>query len=198
MKIMRPDIPTGSKGVWRIERFVVDEMAAALERIRMFSSLGRGCPVGEYTRLMNGRGIVMSDTPDELRDCVEPIYEARGDCLLNGLGLGVILHNMAVKQEVKTVTVVELSQDVIDLVGPYYLAQPYGHKIKIICADALTWKPPKGKRWSVVWHDIWNDIREDNLPEMHTLHRKYGRRCDWQGSWCRYDCERQKAGITEW
>jgi hypothetical protein len=34
-----------------------------------------------------------------------------------------------------------------------------------------------------VWHDIWLDLCTDNLEGMGKLHRKYGRRTDWQGSW---------------
>jgi len=51
--------------------------------------------------------------------------------------------------------------------------------------DCFTWKPPKGERWNVVWHDVWDTICTDNLPEMSKMHRRFGRRCDWQGSWCR-------------
>lgn len=183
-------VPEGQKGVWTVEKFTVSKEDESLERIRAFSNMGRWCPAGEYTRLMRDRVVMMSDTPDELADHWEPVWQAKGACLLNGLGLGVVLHNMAIKSEVDSVTVVEICQDVIDLVGPYYLAQPYGHKINIICANALEWKPPKGMRYDVVWHDIWAMICETNLPEMHRLHRRYGRRCDWQGSWCRYECER--------
>jgi hypothetical protein len=35
----------------------------------------------------------------------------------------------------------------------------------------------------VAWHDVWANICEDNLPLMARLHRRYGRRVNWQGSW---------------
>ena len=60
--------------------------------------------------------------------------------------------------------------------------------------DALQFMP-RGMKFTVVWHDIWNHICSDNLPDMHKLHRKYGRRTDWQGSWARHLCERQ---MREW
>jgi hypothetical protein len=34
----------------------------------------------------------------------------------------------------------------------------------------------KGKRYDMVWHDIWDDICSDNLEGMAKLHRKYGDR----------------------
>jgi hypothetical protein len=88
----------------------------------------------------------------------------------------------AKRYAVDKVTVIENSPDVIALVGPT-LTERYGDRLEIIEADAFTYKPPKGIRYSVVWHDIWPDLCEDNLKTMGTLHRRYGKRCDWQGSW---------------
>jgi hypothetical protein len=58
-------------------------------------------------------------------------------------------------------------------------------RLTIHHGDALTYKWPVGTRWTVAWHDIWDTICEDNLPDMNRLHRRFGRRVDWQGSWCR-------------
>ena len=76
----------------------------------------------------------------------------------------------------------------IKLIAPHY----NDPRLEIIHADAFEWKPPKGVRYNCVWHDIWDYICTDNLPEMHKLHRKYGRRCDYQESWCRSVCEYEK------
>lgn len=93
-----------------------------------------------------------------------------------------------------SVTVIERSPDVIALVGEYY-KKKYGNRLNIINADAFTWKPPKNKVYDVVWHDIWDSISGDNLPEMHKLHRRYGRHARWQASWCRYRCEQQNRNF---
>ena len=193
------DIPEGQSGNWHIERFEVSEEAASLERLRSAFNPGRRMPVpvGQYTRLMyeapnRMRTLVMSDTPAEISDHLEPIYRAKGQVLVNGLGLGVVVKAMLEKPEVKSLTVIEFSPDVIALVGDYYVAQ-YGDRLEIVNADAFTWQPPRGVRYTIVWHDIWNHICSDNLPEMHRLHRKYGRRTDWQGSWCRAECEYQRG-----
>ena len=179
------NVPVGTLGHWRVERFSVSEEEAARERLRAFCSRdGRCVPVGEYTRLMRGRAIVMSDTPDEIRDHLRPIHKATGQCLVNGLGLGVVVQAMLANDRVECVTVVEKSLEVIALVGVYYEAV-FGSRLSLVHGDAFTWKPPRCTRYSVVWHDIWDTICLDNLPEMATLHRRYGRRCDWQGSWCR-------------
>ena len=89
---------------------------------------------------------------------------------------------------VDSVTVIEKSQDVIALVWPTYASHP---NMKLIHADAFDWKPPKGKRYTVIWNDIWDDICGDNYEEMKRLTRKYGKRCDWQDCWCKSETKRQ-------
>lgn len=176
-------LPEMQRGNWKIEHFVVDRTD--------FHSLirGRGVPVGgKYTRVMRGGTLVMSDTPAEQRDHYAAVRAATGNCLLNGLGLGMVLKNILLKPDVTKVTVVEISKTLIDMVSPHYVDP----RVSFICADALKYKPPKGERYNMVWHDIWDYICADNLPEMTRLHRKYGRRTDWQGSWCKRECQRNR------
>lgn len=100
------------------------------------------------------------------------------------MGLGFIASEIAKKEEVNHITIVEINGDVIRLVAPT-LQERLGDKITIIHEDAFTYKPPKGIRYGAVWHDIWDGICSDNLEGMKKLHRKYSRFCDWQGSWGR-------------
>jgi hypothetical protein len=188
------NIPEGESGPWKVSRFEVTAEAAAIERARAmfsFSSRGRGVPEGTYTRLTRNGNTIMSDTPDEIRDHREAIRRASGHCLVNGLGLGMVASAMLAKPEVEHVTVIELSEDVIKLVGTH-LQERFGDRLTIIQADAYEYKPPKGEKYDVVWHDIWDDLCTDNLEGMHKLHRKYGRRAVWQGSWSRELCEYHK------
>lgn len=177
------DLPEIKNGLWRVEKFTVDRPD--------FHSMvrGRGVPVGEtFTKLMRGGTLVMSDTPAEMRDHSGAVREAKGSCLLNGLGIGMVLKNVLLKPEVIDVTVVEISQELIDLISPFY-SDP---RVTYVCCNAFDYKPPKGKRYQMVWHDIWDSICADNLPEMEKLHRKYARRTDWQSSWARYECRRYR------
>lgn len=177
-------LPDAERGPWRLEKFTIDKHDAAMA---LFSYKGRAPDAGTYTRLMRGHTVVMSDTPAEKRDHVDPVLKADGHILLNGLGIGMVLNACLKKPTVTKATVIEISQDLIDIVGPHYLKD---ERVEIIRANALTYSPPKGVRYGMVWHDIWDNICPDNLPDMHKLHRKYGRRCGWQGSWARWQCER--------
>lgn len=175
-------VPEGTKGNWRVERFEVSKHDADFENMRAMFGGGRHIRPGIYTRLMRGHTVVMSDTPAEKRDHYWPVHVANGHCLLNGLGLGMVLNAMLMKPTVTKVTVVELSKDVIDLVGPHY-QNLYGNMLEIVNADAFTYKPT-AKSYGVVWHDIWDGICSDNLESMTKLKRKYGRRAEHQGCWC--------------
>lgn len=155
------------------------------------SSSTRYIKAGIYKRLRRNGVVVMSNTPVEIDDCIHFIHIAKGNILINGLGLGVVLRELLNKEDVKSIIVIEKSEDVIKLVVPFYKDK----RLTIINADALEWKPPKGQRYDFVWHDIWDDICDDNLKEMEKLHRKYSKKTDWQDSWCKKLCKKLKRSA---
>jgi len=178
------DVPDGKSGDWSVETLIVPDNDLS-QLISMFKT-GRSVPGGTYKRLVRHGTTVMSNTPDEIRDFMGFVYRAKGSILVNGLGLGVLLKALLARPEVTDVTVVEKSEDVIKLVAPTYTTDS---RVTIIHADAFEYKPPKDKSYNAVWHDIWDYICGDNVDEMKKLHRKYGRKADYQASWCRYQCE---------
>lgn len=191
---VKVDVPEGESGDWKIERFTVSNEDIVVHNIRCSFKAGMGgrtMEAGTYTKLTRNGAVIMSDTPAEIADhSYFARSRAKGHVLINGLGLGWIVEVLLQKKEVKTITVIEKSKDVIDLVKQHYYDKcPKDKHLIIVHADALEYKPEKGQRYDAVWHDIWDNICADNLEDMKTLHRKYGRRTDWQGSWCRYQCE---------
>lgn len=171
--------PNGKSGKWEISDIEVSKFESMMSGMR---SAVHYCPAGTYKRLTCGGGIVMSNTPMELRTNAQFVRRAKGHVHINGLGLGVVLLAVLLKPEVESVTVVEKSEDVINLVAPSFA---HFAKLTIIQGDALEYKPPSKKKFGAVWHDIWNDICGDNLEDMKLLHRRWGRRTEWQGSWSR-------------
>ncbi len=189
--IPKSTVPAGKCGTWCIEKFTVTEEEAKFQNIRAafsFSFRGLYIKSGDYTRLIHNGQVIMSDVPSEIKDHIGFVHRATGNVLINGLGLGLCLAGVLQKPDVKFVTVIEIDPDVIALVGHHF----QDIRVSIVNADALEFKPVKGEYFNTVWHDIWPNICADNLEEMKKLHRKYGRRCDWQGSWCRAQCERQR------
>jgi hypothetical protein len=210
-------VPPQQRGRWIIERFAVDKHAAMVEQLRATLNrdtwAARGAPPllpGEYTRLVRlgahaksealmpddpwrERQVIMSDTPGERLDHLPFVLRAGGYVLINGLGLGMALHACLVNSKVRHTTVIEIDADVIAMVEPHYRALFPRASFEVIHADAFTWQPPKGRRYGAIWHDIWPDKSPDNLSEMARLHRKYGRRTSWQGSWGHADCLAMRA-----
>lgn len=167
-------IPEGKSGEWEVNKVTVSEDVGLYNlRLMRDGHPQRIVPPGEYTRLVKGNTLIMSDTPAEAHEHFSAWSRARGRVLINGLGLGFFLAALLRKPEVSQITVIEKSQDVINLVGSYFT----NHKVEIVNADAFTWQPPAGARYGFVWHDIWNEIFEDNKEEMAHLRKKYGRRC---------------------
>jgi hypothetical protein len=183
-------VPEGKSGDWKISKVTVSQEDADIDKLRALFNPQRAfryCPAGEYTRLSCNGAIIMSDTPDEVRDHMPMIHEAKGNILIMGLGVGLILQACLRKPEVKHATVIEQSADVINLVATHYLKMFGTDRLSIINADALTWKPPEGVRYNAVWHDIWDSICGGNLPDMKRLQNRYKKISDWQGIWCYRD-----------
>lgn len=189
-------VPVGELDGVRVERFVIPEHS--FENLYNAIHGGRDSRPGEYTRLLVDGRLWMSDVDAEWRDHLEAVWRIRQPetrrVLINGLGLGMVVQAALDQPHVEHVDVVELDRRVVDLVGPHYLKDP---RVTIHHADAYTVTWPANTRWDVAWHDVWKDMNQDNLPLMAKLHRRYGRRVGWQGSWGKeqleYDRRRDRS-----
>ena len=173
------NVSEGTSGKWAVQKFIVHENDPGL---LYYAIHGRPVSPGTYTKLVSRDSYdpVMSDTPAEVSDHFPIIHRATGRCLINGLGLGVVLKALLNQPSVTHVDVVEIEQDVINLVWPTYQNDS---RACLHHADAFTINWPKGTRWDCAWHDIWPSICTDNLPEITRLKRKYASRVAWQGAW---------------
>jgi spermidine synthase len=194
-------IPEGEKGRARVKHVGVSASDSALTGIRALVSGRPGEVVreGTYAQLFVDGQLVMSDTQMERRSNLGVIWNARGDVLIAGLGLGMIVVPLLAGPDVTSVTVIEQCKDVIDLVEPHVrraAGKNAPSKLAVIEADIFEWKPPKGQKWDCIYFDIWADICTDNLDDMAKLHRRFGRRKNpggWMGSWKQDDLKRVRA-----
>ena len=104
------------------------------------SAILSGINPGNYVRLLHKGECVMSDTYMEKRTNSSFCANAYGDVLVGGLGIGMILMAIHDNEAVKSITVLEKHQEVIDMIAPQL---PLNDKVKIICADVFEWKPEK-------------------------------------------------------
>jgi hypothetical protein len=188
-------VPEGKSGDWEVRNITAPR---PWRNPRWERSIGivRRVPRGMYTALVHKNSIVMSDTPDEIRDHLPAIEKAQGEVLVTGLGLGVVVQAMLRKPEVTNVTVLEKSPAGITLVAPHY-QQQFGARFAVIHADAFTWQPPQGSRYAVVWHDIWTYFLPENLIQMDMLEQHYQPVADWQGFWGKELSERIRTAETK-
>jgi hypothetical protein len=188
-------IPSGAIGVAKVEHVVVSKQDADRYNLNPRRSRDQILP-GTIAILTVDGQVMMSDTDMEKRSNTEFLHRAKGDVLVTGLGIGMILIPVLQKQGVTSVTVIEKYQDVVDLVLPAILKAVPDAKLTVIVQDALTWKPKDlpCTHYDVVYHDIWPTITGDNVPEMTLLKRRYARRLakgGWQGCWQEYRCREE-------
>jgi hypothetical protein len=185
------------------EHFMVDIFEVTPEEVQMcrlrdaFNGRGEyyGFEPGAYARLSHrvngGRGAtMMSDTWMEQRSNMEFCNQAKGDVLVAGLGIGMVLLAVQANPEVDRIVVVEKEQEVIDLVEPQL---PLNKKVIIVNDDIFEYHPQH--KFDTIYFDIWDGISADNLPDMRRLHRKaskWRKEGGWVGSWRREECRRLK------
>lgn len=129
-------------------------------------------PLGFFTEnfpfpaVLEGGNEWMTLTPVDLDTCDFAIEKAHGKVVTFGLGLGYFAYMASEKEEVESVTVVELSKDVIRLFEKYLLPQMKNeHKIKVINSDAFEYaeKILPQENFDLAFVDTWRDA-SDGAP----------------------------------
>lgn len=197
LRKMHDFVPVGSVGSARVTHEEVSDHAAMMAALR-----GNLLSPGVVTCLYVGGRLWMSDGDNEHRTNIGFSVSANGDVLIAGLGIGYILRAIVDEKDsvnevawdrmlrgkrpkVRSITVVERSQDVIDLIAPLFPT------VNVICADIFEWRPEKGVKYDTIYFDIWPDMCVDNLKGMATLHRRFGGSLNransyaWMESWGR-------------
>lgn len=179
---------------YKIDRIVLNDYEVEYEQIKSKlqneSWLTDGLKSNfEYVRLIKkGKGVMMSDTPMERNTNRNFIKKANGDVLIFGLGLGTIILPLLDATEVKSITVVELYQDLIDVVYPILKRRDKSNKLTVVQGDCFEYHNvlPK-KMFDCVYGDIWISICVDNYDEMKLLTKNWKYRINRNNSDCFID-----------
>jgi SAM-dependent methyltransferase len=107
----------------------------------------------------------MSVTPNEVYTMADAISNAKGKVLTLGCGMGYFAYMASLKNEVESVTIIEIEQDIIDLFEKHILPQfQHKDKINIIKADAVEYMQElTDGEFDYCFADIWIGI-EDIAP----------------------------------
>ena len=163
-----------------ISKISLTEEEVYLERMRNFRNyfMVAGLKANfEYVKLFRKKdGIWMSDTPMERNSNKNFIQNANGDVLIFGLGLGLIVFPLLQNESVKSIKVVELNQEIIDLVSPYIKAKDTHNKFSVVQGDAYEHHKIDNQKYDCVYGDIWRDISTDNYEGMKTLTKNWKNR----------------------
>ena len=207
-KDFQVDYPESSVGAFSIEHFTIDEFDEKRLSIIHSDGVNRDPGCGEFRRLVEtslgigfdgaNREVWMSDTRAEILEHMPfiskiPVINPER-ILVNGLGLGLVVHAALKSPQVRHIDVVEHNPQVIELVGP--LLNGNG-RVTVHHGDAydMTW--PDGTHWDMAWHDIWPTIDDENLPGMKKLRSRYRKAVDWQGFWQMKGCLKMAKIIRQ-
>jgi spermidine synthase len=122
----------------------------------------------------------MSITPHEIESQELGCDRAFGHTVIMGLGMGWIAANVAMREEVTRVTVIELDPDVIALIdGMDCFATLPGDaraKVHIVHGDALQWRPATaGDAVDFLFADIWLTLDEQTtVDEVRRMQANIG------------------------
>ena len=118
-----------------------------------------------YFALMKDDVVWMSTDPNEIITMNPYIQKAHGDILVMGLGLGYYPFMTALKDDVKSITIIEKDPKVIDIFKKYILPKLNINKpFNIIQDDAFSFiKKNDVYKYSYIFMDIWHNA-EDGLP----------------------------------
>lgn len=119
----------------------------------------------------------VSVCPSETSSMQDGIDKAHDRCLVLGLGLGYFPFMISQKDNVKSITIVELSSEIIQIFNECILPQiPNKSKIKVVQADALEYmNNVQDGEFDYCYADIWEnqfdgaDCYEKILPHENRL-----------------------------
>lgn len=102
------------------------------------------------------------------------IDTAKGDVIIFGLGLGLILFPLLEDSEITSITVIDNSIDIIDNIGPIIKNYDVNDKLTIIQGDAFTYYQQLNEtKFDVMYFDYWNIVDSTIQTDMETLKELY-------------------------
>ena len=163
---------TGRKGKYALkfidyapyQLFAYDDIK--INGYKEYSQIGYFDHKFSYLALTEGNNIWMSLNPNEIETMKPYINKAKGNVLVLGLGMGYVPFMLSLKNCVKSITIIEKDQEIINLFNELiYPSFVNKEKIKIIKGDAIEFarKNQKEGTYDYIFADLWHDP-EDGLP----------------------------------
>jgi spermidine synthase len=180
-----------------MDRYIVDKFTLTdyqLEEIKnqwhpkRFEKYGDSLIVGkEYVILYDKSQskVMMTNNEFEMITNQKFIDNAKGDVIIFGLGIGLILYPLLQDDGIKSITIIEVDKDLIDETFPIILNSDTKSKLSIINCDAFQYEDDK--KYDTIYFDIWPLINEEAFKEMKVLSERFSKNLNeggWMDSWC--------------
>jgi spermidine synthase len=110
---------------------------------------------------------------------------AKGDVLIFGLGIGLIVYPLLKDENINSITIVEVDKDLISEIFPLLAEFDYLNRLEVKHSDAFKFETDK--KFDTIYFDIWASIGEEAFNEMDILSnmfRKNLKEEGWMDSWC--------------
>ena len=144
------------------EAFVCDDIVST-EEGRQLAQIGFFNREFIYPAVMEKERLWMSVTPNEIETMKEAVNRANGKVLTFGLGLGYFQYMISEKENVNSITIVEMNEEIIKLFENYILPQfSNKDKIKIIKSDAFYYAENhlENEKYDFIYTDLWHDVSD--------------------------------------
>lgn len=173
-----------TRGKWKLttgtlrplEAFVFRDFLVTGDR-RMIPQVGFFNEAYSFPAVLEDGREWMTLQPNEMTTTAPAVRAAHGRVLTFGLGLGYFAYHASEKENVESVTVVDISADVIDLFESQILPQfPHREKIRLVCEDAFSFADSKlAGNFDFVFADIWHDAGDGK--ELYLRMKEYEKKC---------------------
>lgn len=168
-------IPQATRGKWELkteylapfEPFVCRDFVVTRDK-RMLPQIGFFTERYAYPAVLENGREWMTLQPNETVTTEPAVRAAFGRVLTFGLGLGYFAYHAAEKENVESVTVVDISPDAIELFKTYILPQfSHPEKVRLVCADAFDFAEREmAGNFDFVFADIWHDVGDGREPYL--------------------------------
>jgi len=208
---MAEHVVPATSGDVTLDTFEVTKEEAAFENMRsIMGGAGRLTRIepGAHARLARGNTLWMSDTAGERASNYALLMAARGDVLINGLGIGMLPAALARKADVRSVTVVEIDPDVIAALTP--TLERVAPATRVIQGDAFLpertglARAKDGGGFDAILSDIWPTICSDDYVQHVAVRRAWrawlrpgGEHRMWHEAYVRREWRKDRAGNDD-
>jgi spermidine synthase len=136
---------------------------------------------------INSNKAMMSNHESETKTNQKFLDSAKGDVLIFGLGIGLIVFPLLQDKDIKSITIIEIDGGLINMISPIIKEKDIYSKVEIINCDAFEYHNLINKNYDTIYFDIWAIIDDNSFDEMEKLDNLYKKNLKeggWIDSWC--------------